>query len=487
MNYFGTKVTRITLFEVHCILEDIRNTSSDKGKEQILIQNSGNKLLEAVLYLSNSPRVKYYIKQVPEIVASYEQCGDEPIQALFVLLRKLSERSVSGNLAKGMIDLNLITVDKISGELFRQIILKDLRLGVGAKTINKAFKKLIETTPYMGATSFDRKLVEKLIDSGELITAQVKADGCYSNTLTGDVEMVSRQGESQDIGDCTLTRQLKTIDPDLVLNGELTIRGIKDRAAANGLITSLIDYETKKDSRTEEDNQKRLAKFEKSANVTLQEIKDRVVYTVWDCITLSEYLNQSSSREYIERFRDLKVIVDRQEVGGNIELVVQKPFNPKKYTSIEECYNDILSYYKECVDRGEEGIILKSTRGLWVSGKPNYQLKFKEEIHLDLEIIGFKYGNGKNKDVISSLKVQSSDGLLLTDPSGLTEEEMRDFTANQEAYLGKIVEIKCYGITQNKKGTYSALHPVFIEKRFDKDTADCLEDCLKIVDSINSK
>ena len=118
--------------------------------------------------------------------------------------------------------------------------------------------------------------------------------------------------------------------------------------------------------------------------------------------------------------------------------------------------------------------------GVWADTKPSYQVKIKMEVNLDLKIVGFNYGTGKNSTLISSLNVESEDGLLKTSPTGINEDDMEYITANQDKLLNTIVEVKCSGISQDNKGNYSVLHPVFKILRTDKTIANTLAECIEI-------
>ena len=103
-------------------------------------------------------------------------------------------------------------------------------------------------------------------------------------------------------------------------------------------------------------------------------------------------------------------------------------------------------------------------------------------MNLDLKITGFNYGTAgtKNEHVISSLDVESEDGLLKTSPGGINEDDMRYITDNQDLLMGKIVEVKCSGVSQDVDENYSVLHPVFKYVRDDKDVANTLAECIEI-------
>jgi len=145
-------------------------------------------------------------------------------------------------------------------------------------------------------------------------------------------------------------------------------------------------------------------------------------------------------------------------------------------------YSEVMSHFKEIVERGDEGTVLKSMNEGWKKGKPNWQVKVKKEDYYDLKIVGFNYGTPgtKNEYVISSLNVETEDGLLKTSPGGITENDMEYITNNQDILMGKIVEVKCSGLSKDKEGNYALLHPVFIKIRDDKNIANYLNECLEI-------
>ena len=141
-----------------------------------------------------------------------------------------------------------------------------------------------------------------------------------------------------------------------------------------------------------------------------------------------------------------------------------------------------MAHFEEVQMRDGEGTVVKSKDGVWKDTKPSYQIKIKKEINLDLRITGFNYGKAgtKNEHLISSLNVESEDGLLKTAPAGLSEDEMDYVTDNQDELLNTILEIKCSGISQDRHGNYSVMHPVYKTPRTDKSVANTLAECIEI-------
>ena len=443
----------MTIYE---ILKEVANESSTNKKEEILRTHSDNELLKRVCYLAESPRIKFYIKQLPEP----ESFGDIQLDDCLELLIPVYSREVTGGEAFERIQNILNYTTKENQEIISKIILKDLRLNCGTKIFNKVWPGLIETTPYQGCKPFSRKLVDKLLSEEGEVYSQLKMDGCYSNAIifNGVVSFVSRQGEEQFIEVPGLEKL-----PNGVLNGELTLEGIPNRAQANGIIRSIIDIEGKREERGEVETAKKEKAFVKKNGITLEEAKTKVNYTAWDFLTLDEYYSKYSERPYFERLEALS------ELEVNIVP-----------TWVFSTFKDIMENYQEVVQKGFEGIVVKSMKAPWKDGKHPSNIKIKEEINLDLKIVGFNYGTGKNSNVYSSVNVESSDGLLKATAAGLKEAEMKFVTDNSEELLGKILEIKCNGLSQDREGNYSVLSPVFVEIRADKTEANSLEECKEI-------
>lgn len=443
---------------IYNIIEQIAQEPSTNKKEDILREHKDNPVLKLVCYLAESPRIKFYLKQIPEY---NDRLGDKPFDFILKNLDVIYNRELTGYQAVEYLQ-NCLSDCSSEGdrEIIKRIVLKDLRMNLGTKIMNKVWPNLIETTPYQGAKPFSKDLVNKLLNKGKVV-AQLKMDGCYSNAIIykGSVEFVSRQGEVQHIPTLGFEKL-----PDGVLNGELTLRGFNNRAQANGIIRSIIDIEGKSEERGAKETEKKKKAFEKKNNISYEEALTLIEYTAWDYLTLEEYYDKKSNRPYFRRLGKL------YDLG--VPVVEERILNT---------FEDIMSYYSEVVNKGLEGIIVKGYDSEWKDGKPNWSIKIKEEIHLDLEIVGYKIGTGKNHGLVSSVICLSSCGKLRTVPTGMTEEQMKDFTENQKTYLGRILEVKCSGLSQDKEGNYSTLHPVLIEVRNDKEVADSLEEILNIV------
>lgn len=448
------------------ILDEISSEGGDNMKMKILGKYVDNKTLEQVLYLALSKRVKFYIKKIP----TYTVESIKPIISLeeaLLSLKVLSDREKTGHDGIAFLTDLLSNVLEDDSNVLERIIKKDIKIGMGTTNINKIFGELIEKTPYMGAQSFSKKLAVKFFENGKIAKSDVKMDGRYANALikNGEVELESRGGETTYLQGSKFMEELSQFD-DFVLNGELTIENIP-RYEANGIISSLVDIGKKQANGV--DITKKLKEFEKE-HMPYQEALDSIVFTCWDVISFDEYFDKSSKTSYSERWETLKGIIDKTTMVKVVE------------SKIVTSYAEAMAHFVEMLERGEEGTILKSLDGGWKNGKPNFQMKMKLEMDVDLIITGFQYGKEgtKNEGLLSRIMCESSDGLVKSNTSNMKDSEIAYVTENSDKLIGTIIEVQSCGLSQNSKGEYALLHPSFKAFRDDKDTCDDLESIKRI-------
>jgi len=459
---------------IHRLIILLKGTPGLNAKRSILRSERDNKLFQRVLTYTFDPRITFGIKKIPKYIQKGEfltlnEALDE--------LNRLVTRSITGNNAIDLLTSILESLSEDDAQVIEWVISKDFKAGFGISLVNDEMKPFsIYEVPYMGAVSYSPKRVSKILEKSIGIS-EVKMDGRYLNVIVrnGSVFMESRGGKPNPLMGC-LEREALSLSKSLqmnevVFNGELMVRDEKDRYVANGMISSFVSISQK--AHDGHDISKEIEKFEKRYNMEFKELLEKISLVVWDFIPYENYLEKMWEKPRYERLIILR---------DGLEKI---PENEKKFELIEYVYvkneTEAIQHFQEMLARGEEGTILKSYHGVWKDGKPTYQCKMKVEITSDLIITGFNYGTPgtKNENVISSLNVETSDGKLKTSPGGITESDMKFITENQEELLGKIVEVKSCGISQDSEGNYSLLHPVFLKIRDDKDKSDSLEDIIE--------
>lgn len=449
------------------IFDEIANESSTNEKMNILSKYKDNPLLVRVLYLANSKRVKFYIKQIPEYKEDSNHIDNYLSHKVLYDLKKLSDREITGHAATAYLKSILESLSPDNAYIIERIIEKDCKIGMGTRNINKVIPNLIEKTGYMGCKPYSRKLIDKLLAKGS-VYSQEKMDGRFVNIIIqgGEVNNESRQGEPTILENPEFMSELARLNKDCVINGELVMENIP-RYESNGIISSLITIATKK--MEGKDVTKDIKKLE-TKHMPYSDALNAIRVSAWDILTVDEYFTRKCIRGYKERLSELNSTFT--SLGKTTLSVVE--------TREVSTYEEVMEHFVEIIKRDGEGSVIKSMDGVWVDSKPSYQIKVKKEINLDLRIIGFNYGTGKNHNLISSVDVESEDGLLKTSPTGISEDEMEFLTTNQDELMGSILEVKCSGISQDVDGNYSLLHPVYKHIRDDKDVANTLGECIEI-------
>lgn len=112
--------------------------------------------------------------------------------------------------------------------------------------------------------------------------------------------------------------------------------------------------------------------------------------------------------------------------------------------------------------QGFEGSIIKDMASPWTAKRSWAWMKIKDELSIDVPVLGMKEGTGKYKGTCGALIVQYKGKEVPV--SGMTDEERHKFWANPKSIVGKIVEVEYQQETVHGK----LRHPRFKRIRFDK-------------------
>ena len=183
----------------------IANTSGS-AKKPLLKQHPVTRYLLAAY----DPFTKYYMTKC------FRGRGHQVFDELtWTILGRLSTRELSGDRAKVVVSIHTSEMTEKSSNLFRMILNKDLRMGMGSKTINKVFPGLIPTHDVMLAKLFESKRLKYPCFGSP------KIDGVRAKFKNG--KFFSRNGHEY-VGLNHLAKQLLSIDGEL--DGELVVPNV---------------------------------------------------------------------------------------------------------------------------------------------------------------------------------------------------------------------------------------------------------------------
>ncbi|MNP40480.1 DNA ligase [compost metagenome] len=136
---------------------------------------------------------------------------------------------------------------------------------------------------------------------------------------------------------------------------------------------------------------------------------------------------------------------------------------------------EIIDHFKDEVEKGEEGTVIKNQEGVWADHTSPDQVKFKIEFECDLEITALEEGTGKNAGRMGAAVCASSDRKLSSGVGiGFTDKQRADLWNDNT--IGMIITVKANDIVKDRnKDTYSLFLPRNVEVRTDKTVADTYE------------
>lgn len=321
--------------------------------------------------------------------------------------------------------------------LLDQIIIKDVKLGVNVKTINKCMNNFLP--------EFNVQLANKYFDDpsrieGKEFALTTKIDGCRIIALkeNGKVSFYSRQGQPYE-GLVDLEEEMLEKMPDnICLDGELTLLD------ASGL-----------DSKNQYKQTIKLCRKDG--------VKHGLRMLVFDCMTAGQFRNQSCETPHTSR----REILD--QIFNSVFFTYFKLL-PILYKGTD---TSLITYWlNKNVSAGEEGVMINVCDAPYHFDR-NWDLqKVKKMNSYDLQIIGFEEGTGKFVNTLGAILCKYRDENVVKCGSGFDIPTRDLIWKNREDYINRVAEIQYFEETVNQNGGASLRFPVFIDIRDDKNVAD---------------
>lgn len=432
---FG-RVATPELLEVVSIIEELRNTSSTNEKKAILTKYEDKNDLKKLLELTYNPHKKYKITEKSIDLNDFDENGVDGYVCFGALLKKLSESNINDKLRQDTNKFLAFTDERIR-DLYKCVLLKDLKIGVNASTINKVWKGLIPTSETgvdikpMLASKFDFDKSPK----GEFCVTE-KLDGirCMAICKEDSIQLFSRQGKL--IEGCvsietTLMGMRMQVGRDFVLDGEL--------------LAMNCGYDTV---------YKETTKRVKNKN----EIKEGIYYMAFDMLEMEEFNQLKGIHKYHER---LQKLLDLDKLMGSMFVRIIRPLY------IGNDMDEVLELLKVYKKLGAEGLMVNLMDAPYEFKRSKAILKVKVMQTADLRIVGFEEGQGRNAGKLGAILVDFK-GNKVGVGSGFTDFDREYIWKNQDQYLGKICEIQFFEISKDKDGVESLRFPVWKYLRTDK-------------------
>ena len=392
-------------------------------------------------YQAYNPFYVFGIRQVPETDGLTDRSNPWP--RFWALLEDLRTRGITGHRARDAIQECAEEFDSVEwNNLARRVLIKDLRCGISEKTLNKVLGntewKIPTFTCQLAQDSADRpnkmkgvKRLEVKLD-GVRVLAVVNGDACTLYSRNGKPFENFPQIE-QAILDCRKAFQYG--------------RGTGGRFVLDGEIVG-------------ESFQKLMRQAQRKTDANTE----GMVYHIFDILPLDALqeghcnLQQYKRIEWIESARTQLMETDCLRVMNGLDVDLDTAEG-----------HDIMNRYAEdAVAEGFEGIMIKDLGAPYECKRSSFWMKWKPTITVDLNIIGFEEGTGRNEGRLGAIICEGEDNgrhICVNVGSGLSDSDRDEYWTSRDSLVGHLVEVQADAVTQNQDGTYSLRFPRFLRFR----------------------
>ena len=392
-------------------------------------------------YQAYNPYYTFHVKQVPE--SEGIEHAENPWPVFWGLLEGLRTRSFSGHRARDAILETMKRFDSLEwNNLCRRVITKDLRCGISEKTLNKVLGKTEWKIPV-----FSCQLAQDSTDQPKKLKGikrlECKLDGVRVLAVVQgtDVTLYSRNGK-------------------VFANFPQIAQAIEDNRKALGLpnhtsYSFVLDGEIVGES---------FQKLMKQAHRKSDAVTDGMVYHVFDIIPLDSFIEGHYNAQQHKRIEMLERV--RAKLPADSPIQIMNGLDVDLDTA--EGHDIMQRYAEAAVEGGFEGIMIKSMDAPYLCKRTDYWMKWKPTITVDLKIVGFEQGTGRNADRLGAIICEGDDNgrhICVNVGSGLSDGDRDEYWSSRDLLLGHLVEIQADAVTQNQDGSYSLRFPRFLRFR----------------------
>lgn len=438
--------------DVRGIFEQISGASGSTQKIAIIKRNSDNNLFKKML--------RFVYDDFIRTGMTYKTLASVDAPAFFTdfngqqydieqLMRYVKSHNTGAMATVSLVqDFCSVLSDKNRDFLYH-VFGKDLKIGVTAKTINKALGKgFIREFGVQLAHPY-----HKYADSvtGKMFCLTQKLDGHRSVFIykDGQGQFFTRKGlpiSGLEEQAKEATEVVKTYGRDMVLDGELLLNN------RDGLETKDLFRATSRILRSETAN------------------KTGILFNVFDALPTVEFEQGKSTQTFFDRKNGLEGALARTIYDRHVHIphiqIVSNLYYGNDITKIKELQE---RYVKP---NGWEGLMLNITDGYYQTKRTKDLLKIKEFFDADVVVKDVFEGEGKLKGTLGGIIVDYK-GYDVRVGTGFDDASRDYYWNNQDEIIGKVATVQYFEETNNQNDDSISLRfPVFITVRQDKTAED---------------
>ena len=383
-------------------------------------------------YLAYNPFYVYNVKQVIETENLTNR--PNPWPTFWALCEDLRTRGVTGHAARDRIEQvsELFDSEQWNG-LCRRVLIKDLRCGISEKTLNKVLGKTSWKIPtftcQLAQDSTDRPAKMKGIKRLE-----VKLDGVRVLAVVqgSSVTLYSRNGK--------VFENFPHVAEAIAANRK-SIGAFDGRYVLDGEIVGASFQQLMRQAQRKTD-----------ADTT------DMVYHVFDIIPLDSFQEGHYNAQQHKRLDILAGSRARFDATDCLRLMDGITVD----LDTAEGHDIMNRYAQDSVKNGFEGIMIKDLSAPYECKRSSFWMKWKPTITVDLNIVGFEEGTGRNAGRLGAIIYEGVDNernIRVNVGTGYSDSDRDEFWAARGQLLGVIGEIEADAVTQNQDGSYSLRFP----------------------------
>lgn len=432
------------------VLEELEATAGSNAKRDILEAAKDSELLKRVFAAAQDPYTVYYVNKfkVPRPTKGSSGDDDTRVRVFIDMITDwLATRKVTGNEAKDMVVALFTGMDERQQKWCQRILLHNLRCGVQETTTNKVWPGLINSFSVALASTLKSEFVKgtgiRILEPVTYpVRAEPKLDGlrCIAVKKDGAVTFYTRNGTVLE----TLPK-IKWVLEDarydnVVLDGEAMGGDWNESASV------LMSSKSRKDD-------------------------ERIVFHVFDAMSLDDWVNKVASVAYSERIRLVSDVVAL--CNARVRQV------PHVMAKDEE---ELKAFFARCMDDGFEGIMLKDLGATYEWDRSRNILKLKPCATYEGTVIGWYEGRRgtKREGLFGGFEVLLANGVVTRVGGGFSDALRAQVQlSTPESWTGHVVECEAQpdpltsdGLTADGRMRF----PVYVRERASADVDAAVTD-----------
>jgi DNA ligase-1 len=428
-------------------IRDLESSDSRLHKEKVIEKalmaaRLGSANAQCFLFNCYEAYNPFHVFGVRQVTETQNLTGrDNPWPRFWAVLEGLRTRSITGHAARDAIEAVSQEFDSEEWNgLCRRVIIKDLRCGISEKTLNKVLGKTEWKIP-----TFTCQLATDSNDHASKMKGtkriECKLDGvrvlalCTKNTVT----LFSRNG-----------KQFENF-PDI----EAQLSRVKNRISLETKGPFVLDGEI-----VGESFQALMKQAQRKDNAKTKDMN----YYIFDVIPLADFERGFWNAQ--QHKRTLMLEINQAEIEAESNLRIMPGMNVDLDTA--EGHDVMQRFAEDAVTQGFEGIMIKDVGAPYECKRSSFWMKWKPVMTVDLNIVGFEEGTGRNLGRLGAIICEGTDNdrlIRVNVGSGLSDVNRDEYWGARDDLLGQVIEVAADAVTQNQDGSYSLRFPRFVRFR----------------------